>query len=544
MPNEETGPMPRRWWTLVAVSFATFMTYLDNNVINVAIPTIQRSLHLSIAGLEWVVSSYILVFAGLLLAGGRVADLYGRRRLFLIGLSVFTLASLAAGLAGSGGVLIGARLLQGLGAAILVPTTLAVIVATFDGTERARAIGAWAAIGALALACGPLIGGFISQHLHWGWIFFINVPIGVITFVVAVLAMGESRTPAAARRLDLPGLVTSAVALSSLTYALIEGHDRGWTSALILGAFALSAVAAAAFVVIESRTEQPMVDLTLFRSRVFTGGTTVMMLWAFGIFGIYFFTSIYLQDILGFSPTEAGLAFVPMAVCLALSAAVAPAVASRIGEHRTVGLGMAVMTVGLYLFSRLGSGATFGALLPGFLLFGTGAGLMNVPLTNAIMHSMPPERSGVASALLNASREVAGLLGITVIGAVLRSRQGVALRHSATPGGAYLDGYHAGLLVTVALLAAGTVVGYLALRRAGGQPSAAPAGRPGDQPSVVPAGRPGDQPSAVPAGRAAGRPAAGGTVPAGPSAAAATPGRAGGGPGEPRAVLSEAHPGR
>src|SRR5215470_11764367 len=256
MQNEKGGPMPRRWWTLVAVSLATFMTYLDNNVVNVAIPTIQRSLHLSIAGLEWVVSSYILVFAGLLLAGGRVADLYGRRRLFLIGLSVFTLASLAAGLAGSGGVLIGARLLQGLGAAILVPTTLAVIVATFDGAERARAIGAWAAIGALALACGPLIGGFISQHLHWGWIFFINVPIGVITFV---LAMGESRTPAAARRLDLPGLVTSAVALSSLTYALIEGHDRGWTSALILGTFALSAVAGAAFVVIESRTGQPMV---------------------------------------------------------------------------------------------------------------------------------------------------------------------------------------------------------------------------------------------------------------------------------------------
>jgi EmrB/QacA subfamily drug resistance transporter len=475
--------MPRRWWTLVAVSLATFMTYLDNNVVNVAIPTIQRSLHLSIAGLEWVVSSYILVFAGLLLAGGRVADLYGRRRLFLIGLSVFTLASLAAGLAGSGGVLIGARLLQGLGAAILVPTTLAVIVATFDdAAERTRAIGVWAAIGALALACGPLIGGFISQHLHWGWIFFINVPIGVITFVLAVLAMGESRTPSAVRRLDLPGLITSAVALFSLTYALIEGHDKGWTSALILGAFALSAVAAAAFVVVESRTKHPMVDLTLFRSPVFTGGTAVMMLWAFGIFGIYFFTSIYLQTILGFSPTKAGLAFVPMAVCLALSAVSAPAVASRIGAHRTVGLGMAIMAVGLYLFSRLGAGATFGALLPGFLLFGAGAGLMNVPLTNAILHSMPPERSGVASALLNASREVAGLLGITVIGAVLRSRQGAALRHNVAPGGAYLDGYHAGLLVTVALLAAGAVVGYLALRRAGDQPSAASAPRPASGP--------------------------------------------------------------
>src|SRR5215510_12493628 len=355
LPRTETA-MPRtgrrKWWTLVAVSLATFMTYLDNNVTNVAIPTIQRSLHLSIAGLEWVVSSYVLVFAGLLLASGRIADVYGRRRLFFVGTVVFTLASLAAGLAGSGGMLIGARVVQGLGAALVVPTTLAIIMATFhDARERTAAIGIWTAIGAMALAFGPLIGGFISQHLHWGWIFFINVPVGVITFALAVAAMAESRTPAAVRRLDMPGLVTSAVALFSLTYALIEGHDRGWTSALILGAFALSAVTAAAFVVIESRTEHPMVDVTLFRSRVFTGGTTVMMLWAFGIFGIYFFTSIYLQTILGFSPTEAGLAFVPMAVCMALFASLAAPVASRIGAHRTVGLGMVIMTVGLYLFS-------------------------------------------------------------------------------------------------------------------------------------------------------------------------------------------------
>src|SRR6516164_1073310 len=193
--------MPRRWWTLVAVSLATFMTYLDNNVTNVAIPTIQRSLHLSIASLEWVVSSYILVFASLLLAGGRLADVYGRRRMFLIGLSVVTVSSLAAGLASSGGVLIGFRVLQGIGAALVVPSTLAIISATFtDSRERTRAVGAWAAVGALALAAGPLIGGFISQHLHWGWIFFINVPIGVVTFALAVLVMGESRAPAGVRR--------------------------------------------------------------------------------------------------------------------------------------------------------------------------------------------------------------------------------------------------------------------------------------------------------------------------------------------------------
>lgn len=481
--------MARRWWTLVAVGLATFMTYLDNNVTNVAIPTIQRSLHLSIAGLEWVVSSYVLVFAGLLLAGGRIADVYGRRRLYFAGLTVFTLSSLAAGLAGSGGVLIGARVVQGLGAALLVPTTLAIIMATFrDARERTAAIGIWTAIGAMALAFGPLIGGFISQHLHWGWIFFINVPVGIIALAIAAVTMEESREVTAQRRLDLPGIATSSIALLSLTYALIEGHDKGWTSPIILGAFALAAVAAAMFVAVESRAGHPMVELALFRSRAFSGGTATMMLWAFGIFGIYFFTSIYLQDILGFSPTKAGLAFVPMALCLAATASLAGPLHTRFGAHRMVAAGMAVMAVGLYLFSALGAGATFASLMPGFLLFGFGSGLMQVPLTNAVLHGQPPERSGVASALLNASREVAGLLGITVIGAVLRSRQGDALRHGTAPSGAFLDGYHAGLLVTVALVAAGAVISYLALRQAA-VPTPAPVPVEPDAPELAEAGR-------------------------------------------------------
>ena len=477
--------MARRWWALVAVALATFMTYLDNNVTNVAIPTIQRSLHLSIAGLEWVVSSYVLVFAGLLLAGGRIADVYGRRRLFFAGTIVFTLSSLAAGLAGSGDVLIGARVVQGLGAAFLVPTTLAIIMATFrDARERTAAIGIWTAIGAMALAFGPLIGGFISQHLHWGWIFFINVPVGIVALSIGALAIDESRDTTARRALDLPGMATSSAALLALTYALIEGHDKGWTSAVILGALAVAAVAAAGFVVVESRTGHPMVELTLFRSRAFSGGTATMMLWAFGIFGIYFFTSIYLQDILGFSPTKAGLAFVPMALCLAATAGLAGPLYTRFGAHRMVAAGMAVMAIGLYLFSVLGAGATFASLMPGFLLFGFGSGLMQVPLTNAVLQGQAPERSGVASALLNASREVAGLLGITVIGAVLRSRQGDALRHGAAPAGAFLDGYHAGLTVTVLLVAAGAVISYLALRQTG---APAPAAAPPPAEAAVPA---------------------------------------------------------
>jgi EmrB/QacA subfamily drug resistance transporter len=480
-PREQT--VRRRWWTLVAVGLATFMTYLDNNVTNVALPTIQRDLHLSVAGLEWVVSSYILVFASLLLAGGRLADVFGRRRLFVTGLAIFTLASLGAGLAGSGAVLIAARLVQGLGAALMVPTTLAIIVATFDDRrERTQAIGIWAAIGALALAFGPLIGGLISQHVHWGWIFLINVPVGAVTMALALFAVAESRGHSATRRLDLPGLAASVVALFSLTYGLIEGHDKGWTSGTILGAFALAAVAGAAFLFIESRSGQPMVPLSMFRSRVFSGGIGTTMVWAFGIFGIYFFTSLYLQDVVGFSPTKAGLAFVPMALCVAAFSPISGPLAARFGAHRIVASGLVLNAIGLFLFWRLGQHTSFGALMPGFVLFGAGSGLMNAPLTNAALGAVPQQRAGMASALLNNSRELAGLLGITVIGAVLRSRQGVALSHGAPAPAAYLDGYHAGLVVTIALILAGVVISYLTLRHL---PTPAPAATTESEPELI-----------------------------------------------------------
>jgi EmrB/QacA subfamily drug resistance transporter len=455
----------RRWWALAAVSLANFMAYLDNNVTNVALPTIQRDLHLSVAGLEWVVSSYLLVLAGLLLVGGRVADVYGRRRVFHVGLAIFTLSSLVAGLAGSGGMLIGARSVQGLGAALLLPATLAIIMATFrDTRERTMAIGIWGAIGALALAVGPVIGGVISQHVHWGWIFLINVPIGVITFAIGMWSIAESRAESVSRSLDIPGLLTSAIALTTLTYGLIEGQDRGWTSGIILGSFAVAVAALAAFLVIESRTANPMVNLSIFRSSAFSGGLGTFMIWGFGILGIYFFTSLYLQNVLGFSPTRAGLAFVPMALCVAVFSAVAPRVVSLLGSHRTVAFGMVIMVVGLVLFVGQGAGATFAGLMPGFILFGAGAGLMNVPLTNSAMDAAPAHQAGIASALLNASREMAGLLGVTVIGAVLRTAQASSLRGGAKPVTAFLDGYHVGLWVTIGVMAAGVVLSYVTLR--------------------------------------------------------------------------------
>jgi EmrB/QacA subfamily drug resistance transporter len=459
------GADPRRWWALVAVSIATFMTYLDNNVVNVAIPTIERSLHLSVSGLEWVVSSYLLTLAGLLLVGGRVADVYGRRRTFMVGLAVFTASSLAAGLAGSGSLLIGSRAVQGIGAALLMPTTLAIVLAAFaDARERTRAIAIWTGISAMALGLGPVIGGVISQHIRWGWIFLINVPIGLVTFVLAILSVRESRASSAVRRLDVPGLVTSAITLFALTYALIEGGDKGWTSATITGAFVIAAVALAVFLVIEGRSEHPMVDLGMFRLRQFSGGTGTMMIWSFGILGIYFFTSLYLQGILGFSPTKAGLAFVPMALCVVVAAGAVQAIVARVGGHRLVALGMVLMVAGLVLFARLGDHVTYPALLPGFVLFGLGAGMMQVPLTNGVMEGTPQARAGVASALLNASREVAGLLGITVIGAVLRARESAALRDGSSMAHAFVQGYHTGLWLTIGLLIVGVVVSYVTLR--------------------------------------------------------------------------------
>ncbi len=456
----------RATWTLLAVGLATFMTYLDNNVVNVAIPAVQRDLHLTTSGLEWVVSGYILVFASLLLAGGRLADVWGRKRVFMTGLAIFTGSSLAAGLATTAGELIAARAVQGLGAALLTPTTLAIISATFEaGRKRAAAIGIWSAVGALALAVGPLIGGVLSQYLSWEWIFFINVPVGIATMLLGWRVIDESRDENAPRRLDLPGVLTSALALFALTYALIEGHDKGWTSPLILGTFAAAAVLGALFVRIENSSANPMVALRLFRERVFSGGLIALSLWAFGLFGIYFFTSLYLQGVLGFSSTKAGAAFVPMALLMAVGAIISERVSHRLGAHRVVSVALVVMGLGIASVSLLGADASFASLMPAFAVIGISGGF-TVPLTASVIDAMPTAEAGVASGVFNASREVAGLLGITVIGAVLTSRQAALLDGGASSLDAFLGGYRAGLLVAAALVMLGGIAAWVGLRSA------------------------------------------------------------------------------
>lgn len=459
-----------RRWILLAVALATFMTYLDNNIINVALPTIQRELHLSISGVEWVVSAYILVFAGLLLVGGRLADVFGRKRLFMLGLGIFTVASLAAGLAGSVDVLIISRVAQGLGAALVTPTTLAIITQTYpDPREQAGAVGAWSAVGALALAVGPLLGGGLSQHVSWNWIFFLNVPVGAATMVLGARAIpADAGTPLEAtggrRHLDIYGLITSALVLFPLTYGLIEGQRRGWTSPLILGCFALAAAAAVAFGLVESHQDDPMVDVSLFRDRVFAGGSAALVMWGFGLFGIYFFTSLYLQNVLHFSPTVAGSAFVPMAVLMAAGATISNRVADRIGAHRSVGVAMGLMAAGIASATLLGTHASFADLMAPFALIGIGGGL-TIPLTSTMLGVMPAERAGVASGIFNASREMAGLLGVTVIGAILSARETAQLHAGHTATDAFMTGYRTGLLVAATLVAAGGVAAWVSLRQ-------------------------------------------------------------------------------
>ena len=450
----------RRWWALVAVALGTFMTYLDNNVVNVALPSIQRDLHLTISGLEWIASAYILVFAGLLLAGGRIADVLGKRGAFFAGLAVFTLASVVAGLAQNQEMLIGARAVQGIGAALLTPASLALLPQLFpDPRERGTAVGIWGGVGALALAIGPLTGGWLSQHVSWGWIFLINAPIGVATIVLSAFAI-PATARGTARGLDLPGLATSSGALFALTYALIEGESKGWTSAGILTAFGVAAAAALAFVVIETRSANPMMNLGFLRMRVFSGGLISMGLWSFGVFGIYFYTAIYLQNVLGFSPTGAGAAFVPMALVMAVTATLAPRLEARFGAGRTVALGLLIMAVALGVIASFGEGTTYSDLLPWFLVYGLGGGML-VPLNNVIVGVLPIERAGIASGMLNVSREVFGLLGVTILGAILSNRSNAA---AGTELHKYLAGYQFSLLVAAVLVAVGAPVAYFSLR--------------------------------------------------------------------------------
>jgi EmrB/QacA subfamily drug resistance transporter len=458
------APENRKWWTLVAVSFGLFMIMLDNTVVNVALPSIQHSLKISASELEWVVVAYALTFATFMLTGGKLADLLGRRLLFVVGLAIFTGASLACGLAMNAGFLIGARSVQGVGAAIMTPATLGIITATFPPRQRGTAIGIWAGVSAMALAIGPLVGGILTEQIDWSWIFFINLPVGVLGILMARWAIDESRDTSHEQRLDLPGLLSSGIGLFSLTYALIEANTYGWTSTRILVLFGIAALALATFVLLELRQRLPMLDLSLFRDSTFSGANLAMLLVALAMFGIFFFNSLFIQNILGYSPTQTGATFLPMTVLIILIAPQAGRLSDRIGSRWLIGGGLVLVAVSLILFAQLGAGSTFWSLLPGLLVGGVGMGLTMTPTTAAAMGSVPVDKAGVGSAVLNSSRQVGGSLGIAVMGAVVASQVHVTPLNPAYPS-QFVTGYHHALYVAAAIALAGALVAVLTVRR-------------------------------------------------------------------------------
>ena len=431
---------------------------LDNTVVNVALPSIQRDLGADLSELEWIVTGYALTFASLMLVGGKLADAYGRRLVFVAGIVVFTTASLFCGLASSADMLIGSRVLQGAGAALMNPATLSIIAATFPPRERGTAIGIWAGTSALALAIGPLVGGLITEHANWNWIFFINLPIGLLGIVASFVFIDETRDETH-ERLDLPGLVASALGLFALTYGLIEANTYGWGSTRIIGAFVLAGAALLAFVVLERHQRAPMLPLELFRNRTFTGANLTMLLVALAMFGVFFFVSLYMQNILGYSAVQAGAAFLPMTLLIIVVAPMAGKASDRLGSRGLMTAGMILLSVQLLLFSRLSANASFWNLLPALLIGGVGMACTMTPSAAAATRSVPVDKAGVGSAVLNSARQVGGTMGIAVMGAIMAAEAG----GERTPA-AFMDGFQAALTVAAAIALLGAVVAFLLVR--------------------------------------------------------------------------------
>ncbi len=455
----------RRWWTLGALCFALFMIMLDNTVVNVALPAIQSDLGISVSELEWTVAAYALTFASLLLTGGKLGDLLGRRLIFTIGLAVFTLSSLACGLSSTAPELISARAVQGIGAALMMPATLSIISATFHARERGMAIGIWAGVSAMALAIGPLLGGVITEHISWNWIFYVNVPIGVLAVIAAIVVVPESRDTSREQRLDLPGLATSAVGLFALVYALIEAHSYGWTSARILGLFAIAVVALVAFVLLEMHQRVPLLDLSLFRNGTFAGANLVAILVTLAMFGIFVFFPIYMQTFRGWSPIQAGAALLPWTLMIVIFAPIAGKLSDRVGSRWLMAGGMTVVAICCLLLSTVTLHSSFWHMLPAFILGGLGMSFVMTPMSAAAMGAAPVDKAGVASGVLNTFRQVGVALGIGIMGAIITNRAAAAAADGASPPQAFVHGLTFGMRVSAVICFGGAIAAATLVRR-------------------------------------------------------------------------------
>jgi EmrB/QacA subfamily drug resistance transporter len=408
-----------RWWTLGAMCFALFMIMLDNTVVNVALPSIQRNLHASLQALEWTMNAYTLTFAVLLVTGGRLGDIFGRRKLFLFGVAVFGLSSLMIGFSPSDTWLVAFRAVQGIGAAFMMPATLSIITQAFPAEQRGTAIGTWAGVSALALAIGPVIGGLLTQDVSWRAIFFINPPIAVGAVAVTLFAARESRDDTVGRGVDLAGITTLTAGLTALVLALVESNSWHWGSTRIVGLFVVAMVALAAFVVIERRRRTPMLDFSLFRSRTSVGANVVAFLVTFAMFAQFFFLTLYMQNVLGYSPLQTGVRFLPATLVIIVMGPLAGRLTDRVGPRPLMALGLMIVGTALLIQSRLTIHTGYGLLLPGFILMGLGIGLVMSPMSTAAMNAVDRTKSGAASGVVSMSRMVGGTVGLAVMGALV-----------------------------------------------------------------------------------------------------------------------------
>jgi EmrB/QacA subfamily drug resistance transporter len=410
----------RRWIALALLCVAQFVVVLDASITNVALPTIGRSLGISQDSLSWVVTAYALTFGGFLLLGGRLADLLGRRRVFMGGLMVFALASLVGGFAESEGMLIAARAVQGLGAAILSPAALSIITTTFrDGSERNKALGVWGAVAGSGGAAGVLLGGVLTEYLGWEWVLWVNVPIGIVAAAIAPSLIGESRSESETRSFDFAGAFSVTAGLSLLVYGLIEAPDAGWGSGQTIGLLAGAVALLGAFVAIELRSAAPLVPFSIFRLRTLTGANVVGILTGASLFSMFFFISLYMQNVLGYSAIKAGLSYLPLAVSIIISAGVASQLVTRVGYKPILATGMALIAAGLVWFSQISADGSFlGDILGPSLLAAVGLGFAFVPQTIAAVSGVKEHLAGLASGLINTSQQVGGALGLALLSTV------------------------------------------------------------------------------------------------------------------------------
>jgi EmrB/QacA subfamily drug resistance transporter len=411
--------MARKWWTLLATCVAMFMLLLDITIVNVALPEIQRDLDASFSDLQWVIDAYALTLASFLLMSGSLGDRLGRRRVFAIGFAVFTVASLLCGLAGSPTVLNVCRAIQGVGAAGMLATTLALIAQEFHGPERATAFGIWGATIGGAVAVGPLVGGALTEGLGWEWIFFVNVPIGAAAIALTMTKLAESRAPDA-EPVDWPGVASFSAALFLLVFALVRGNAEGWSSLPITGSLIGSAVLMLAFVAIQLRSSHPMLELALFRKPAFVGVSLVAFSLHSSMFAMFLYITIYVQDVLDFSPLEAGLRFLPVTLLSFLVAPVAGRLLTRVPARVFFGAGLALVGIGLFLMGGLSAGSEWTALLAGFLLAGVGIGMTNPAIASTAVGVVPPAKAGMASGINNTFRQVGIATGIAGLGAIFQ----------------------------------------------------------------------------------------------------------------------------